>query len=165
MLYVVTGPPAGGKSTWVRGHAKAGDVVVDYDLLAGALSGPHQGDPHNHPEAVRKVAFRARTAAIREALRHVASTDVYIIHSMPKAEWLATYAEHHAQIVTVDPGRDVVMQRIAAERPATARAVATRWYNQAGKGNGRGTPPPGTPTPVPTPHPLCTPPARSSRTW
>lgn len=162
---MICGPPAGGKSTWVRGHAKPGDVVVDYDLLAGALSGPHQGDSHDHPEPIRSIAFRARTAAIREALRHVDTADVYIIHSMPKPDWLATYAEHNAQIVTVDPGRDVVLARIAAERPATARAVATRWYNQAGKGNrGHGRPP--TPQGQATPsHPLHTPPARSSRTW
>lgn len=165
MLYVVTGPPAGGKSTWVRGHARPGDVVVDYDLLAGALSGPHQGDPHQHPEPIRTIAFRARTAAIREALRHVANVDVYIIHSMPKPDWMTTYAEHHAEIVTIDPGRDVVMERIAEQRPASARAVATRWYNNRARGNGRGAAPPPGPAPMPTRHPQCTPPPRSSRSW
>lgn len=161
---MVTGPPAGGKSTWVRGHARPGDVVVDYDLLAAALSGPSSGNPWDHPEAVRQVAYRARTAAIREALRHTTSTDVYVIHSMPKPEWLATYAEHDAQVITIDPGRDVVMARIAAERPASARAVATRWYNQAGqgtRGQGRGrAPQAGAP-----PHPLHTPPPTTSRQW
>ncbi|MGP4092946.1 hypothetical protein [Nonomuraea sp. KM90] len=138
---------------------------MDYDLLAGALSGPHQGNPHDHPEAVRQVAFRARTAAIREALRHVHTTDVYVIHSMPKPEWLTTYAEHNAEIVVIDPGRDVVMQRIAEERPPSAKGVATRWYNQAGQGNrgqARGTAPQGGARPR---HPQCTPPPRSSRSW
>lgn len=149
----------------MRGQAKPGDVVVDYDLLAGALSGPHSGDPHRHPEPVRTIAFRARTAAIREALLHVDTTDVYIIHSMPSADALARYTEHHAQLITIDPGRDVVMQRIAEQRPATARAVAARWYNQAGSMR-QGTA--GTPNPhpdAPTPHPLCTPPPRPSRSW
>lgn len=165
MLIVVTGPPAGGKSTWVRGQAKAGDVVVDYDLLAVALSGPHRGDPHGHAEPIRTIAFKARTAAIREALRHVADTDVYVIHSMPKPEWIATYQQHGAEIVVIDPGRDVVMARIEAERPATARGVATRWYNQAAEGAGRQ----GSPVPHPLGagprHPLHTPPTRSSRSW
>lgn len=164
MLWVVTGPPAGGKSTWVRGRAKPGDVVVDYDLLAGALSGSHQGDPHSHPEPIRSIAYKARTAAIREALRHVSKADVYVIHSMPSAEWLATYAEHGAEIVVIDPGRDVVMQRIAQERPATAKGVATRWYNQAGQGT-RGEARGGAPQGAGTPHPPCTPPPRSSRSW
>ncbi|HEX4818502.1 MAG TPA: AAA family ATPase [Nonomuraea sp.] len=162
----MTGPPAGGKSTWVRGRAKPGDVVVDYDLLAGALSGPHQGDPHNHPEAVRQVAYRARTAAIREALRHTHDVDVYVIHSMPNPEWMATYQQHGAEIVVIDPGRDVVMQRIEQERPASAKAVATRWYNNRNKGTrgqGRGGGPQGGGA-LP-PHPPCTPPPRSSRSW
>ncbi|MCW2768191.1 MAG: hypothetical protein JWO11_4150, partial [Nocardioides sp.] len=160
MLYVVTGPPAGGKSTWVREHAKPGDVVVDYDLIAGALSAPGaDGTPHDHRGAVRDVAFRARSAAIREALRHIADIDVYIIHSLPPADALAKYAEHHAHLVTVDPGRDVVMQRIAEQRPRTARDVAARWYSQAGRGRQYGAPPtPGRDTPPGTPHPMHTPP-------
>ncbi|MDX3110161.1 hypothetical protein PW035_55800, partial [Nonomuraea angiospora] len=135
-------------------------MVVDYDLIAGALSGPHSGHPHDHPEPVRTIAFKARTAAIREALRHVADVDVYIIHSMPKPEWLVTYAEHGAQVITIDPGRDVVMQRIAAERPTTARAVATRWYNQTGTQGqgrqGRARTPQGAGPPHPPPHSLYT---------
>ncbi|MEV0616181.1 AAA family ATPase [Nonomuraea sp. NPDC050404] len=167
MLWVLTGPPAGGKSTWVRGRAQPGDVVVDFDTLAVALSGPREGDTHGHPEAVRQVTHRARIAAIREALRHVRDVDVYVIHSMPSAEWLATYAEHSAEIITIDPGRDVVMERIARERPASAKGVATRWYNQAAtqgtRGQGRGGRPQG--AGAPTPHPPCTPPPRTSRSW
>lgn len=140
MLYVVTGPPASGKTTWVREHAKPGDVVVDYDLIAGALSGPGSATTHDHRGALRLVTFRARSAAIREAMRHIDSVDVYVIHSMPPADALARYTEHNAQIVAIDPGRDIVMARIAEQRPTASRAVAERWYSQAGRGQ-RGTPP------------------------
>ena len=37
-LYVVTGPPCGGKSTYVREHAKPGDFVIDLDRLALAIT-------------------------------------------------------------------------------------------------------------------------------
>ena len=37
-VYVITGPPAGGKTTWVRERAKPGDITIDYDTLAQALS-------------------------------------------------------------------------------------------------------------------------------
>lgn len=164
-LIVVTGPPASGKSTWVRAHAKPGDVVVDYDLIAGALSVPGSGTPHDHRGAVRDVAFRARAAAIREALQHLADVDVYVIHSLPPADALVKYAEHNAQVVTVDPGQDVVMARIAEERPYGARAVAMRWYSQAGRGHS-GSPLDGHPPHLPTPpHPPYGPGPRSSRTW
>lgn len=139
--------------------------MVDYDLLAGALSGPHQGDPHDHPHAVRQVAFRARTAAIREALRHSDKVNVYVIHSMPKPEWMATYQQHGAEVIVIDPGRDVVMQRIAEERPPSAKGVATRWYNSRGKRagqEGRAPAPLGGAAPH---HPLHAPPPRTSRSW
>lgn len=37
-LYLVTGPPAAGKSTWVRKHATHGDITIDYDALATVLT-------------------------------------------------------------------------------------------------------------------------------
>ncbi|WP_165683056.1 AAA family ATPase, partial [Mycobacteroides abscessus] len=45
-LYLVTGPPAAGKSTWVRQHAKHGDITIDYDAIASVLT-PAGGDPHD----------------------------------------------------------------------------------------------------------------------
>jgi hypothetical protein len=39
MLTVVVGPPAGGKSTWVLERAGPGDIVIDFDRLAVALTG------------------------------------------------------------------------------------------------------------------------------
>lgn len=125
-LYVVQGPPAGGKTTWVRRHAKPGDVVIDLDAMAAALT---VGEPgHRHEHAVLRCAQRARSVAIDEALRHAGDTDVYVVHSMPSEQSMARYAEHGAQVVTCDPGRDTVLARIAAERPAEAKAVAGRWY-------------------------------------
>lgn len=126
-LTVVTGPPAAGKSTYVQTHARPGDIVIDYDLLAAALS--PRGDTHNHPKVLAKVAYRARAVAIDEALRHVDDLNVWLIHTDPTPETLARYAQHGARMVTVDPGYDVVMDRITRERPHSARAVATRWYN------------------------------------
>lgn len=126
-LIVITGPPAAGKSTWVRQHAKPGDITIDYDRLALALT-VDGSDSHDHPRYLRHVASRARSAAIREALRYAGEVDVYVIHSLPAVDVLARYAEHHARVVTVDPGRDVVMERIRRERPRSMVPVAERWY-------------------------------------
>lgn len=37
-VYIVYGPPASGKSTYVREHKKKGDLVVDFDLIKQAIS-------------------------------------------------------------------------------------------------------------------------------
>jgi len=132
MMTVVVGPPAAGKSTWVRAHASAADVVIDYDLIAQALAGPG-ADTHDHTKAVSTLAHKARYAVIDEAVRHMADTDIYLIHSMPSAKHLARYRRLGARVVTVDPGRSVVEQRVRTMRRPALMAAVTRWYSQSDK--------------------------------
>ncbi|MET9815319.1 hypothetical protein [Streptomyces sp. NPDC006355] len=132
MLYVITGPPAAGKSSWITARARATDIVIDLDRLALALAGP--GAPSwKHDETLLKVAHRARFAAIDEAVKHRDTVDVYLIHTMPSPKALARYKRLDAEVVTVDPGQDIVMQRVRDMRDPTMTAVATRWYRQHAK--------------------------------
>ncbi|MFF2650378.1 hypothetical protein [Streptomyces sp. NPDC058045] len=127
MLYVVTGPPAAGKSSWIEAHAIAADIVIDLDRITSALTGPGAAAWCQHPLHLR-VAHRARFAAIDEALQHLDRLDVYLIHSQPSPKALAKYRRHQARIVVVDPGEQIVMARIEAMRAPEMRRVATRWY-------------------------------------
>jgi AAA domain-containing protein len=129
MLYVITGPPAAGKTTWIAGHAKAGDIVIDLDRIAVALTTPG-ADAWSHSDTLLKVAHRARFAAIDEATRHLDTTDVYLIHSMPNPKAMAKYRRLQARIVVVDPGQATTEQRIRDMRRPELQAVATRWYRQ-----------------------------------
>ncbi|MFF4847992.1 hypothetical protein [Streptomyces sp. NPDC001194] len=132
MLYVVTGPPAAGKSSWIAARAQATDIVIDLDRITLALSGP--GAPNwNQDEILRKVSLRARFAAIDEAVKHREATDVYLIHTMPSAKATARYTRLGAKIIVVDPGRDIVMQRVRDMRHTGMEAVATRWYSRRGR--------------------------------
>ncbi|MFC8277199.1 AAA family ATPase [Streptomyces sp. NPDC057271] len=127
MLYVITGPPASGKSSYVQSHAKASDIVIDLDVITRALSGP--GAPQwSQDPIVLRVAHRARFAAIEEAIAQRDKVDVWLIHTQPSPKALVKYKRLDAQIVTVDPGQDIVMQRIEAMRDPDMRRVATRWY-------------------------------------
>lgn len=129
-IRVVMGPPAGGKSTYVRERAGLGDVVVDLDALARALM-PAQLDDRTHvyPEHVRHVAIGARAAAIDRATRLVGlGVTVWIIHADPSPEDLDRYHFLRYQVITVDPGRAVVEARVAAERPAYMAAYVPKWY-------------------------------------
>jgi adenosyl cobinamide kinase/adenosyl cobinamide phosphate guanylyltransferase len=127
VLYVVTGPPASGKSSWIEAHAKPTDIVIDLDRITSALTGPGAPQWSQHPLHLR-VAHRARYAAIDEACQLLDQLDVYLIHTMPSAKHMAKYKRLGARIVVVDPGEAVVTQRIEAMRDPAMRRVASRWY-------------------------------------
>ncbi|MFZ3569950.1 hypothetical protein ACOKM5_23370 [Streptomyces sp. BH097] len=128
MLYVVTGPPAAGKSSWIQAHAKATDIVIDLDLMALAMAGPG-ADHHAHTDVLMRVVHRARFAALNEAYQHLDKTDVYVIHTQPSTKTIKKYERLDARIITVDPGREIVMRRIDAMRQPGMARVASRWYN------------------------------------
>lgn len=156
MLYVITGPPAAGKSTWVREHAKPGDVVIDYDLLASALTGPTGSPaPVSQPrpsKVLRDVTYRARRAAVDESLKHVNSVDVYIIHTHLTDQTRSLYSAHDAHFIVVDPGKAVVLERIRLMRSPSQLAVAQRWYASSSLSS------------LPASHSLCMNP-QQSRSW
>jgi len=125
-LYLIVGPPAAGKSTWVTQHAKPGDITIDYDTIASVLS--PLTDTYDQPAHVKSVTKAARQAAIDTAIRFARNTDVYVIHSSPSAALLTKYQTLGAQVVTVDPGRDVVLERCKTERPWQMGQAAKQWY-------------------------------------
>ena len=129
MLHLVTGPPASGKSTWVKQHAKHGDITIDYDAIASVLTPPGH-DPHDPPQHVKAVTKAARQAAIDTALTMSRDHDVYVIHSMPSPTLIARYQAHGAKVHTIDPGRNVVLARCKAERPWRMAQAAKLWYDQ-----------------------------------
>ncbi len=128
-LYLVTGPPAAGKSTWVRQHAKQGDITIDYDAIAQTLT-PNGDAPHDHPAHVKAVTKAARQAAIDKALTLADQHDVYVIHSMPSHALVQHYQAHGAEVVTIDPGQDVVLARCKRERPWRITQAAKQWYRE-----------------------------------
>jgi hypothetical protein len=136
VLIVVTGPPAAGKSSYIRSHAKPADVVIDLDLMALAMAGPG-ADHHAHDPILLRIVHRARQAAIHEAERHLNDTDVYLIHTMPSAKARAKYKRLGARIVTVDPGEAIVRRRVRDLRQPEMEAVVTRWYREYRKGGSR----------------------------
>lgn len=130
-IHVIMGPPCSGKSTWVRERAVLGDVVIDFDALAVALGGDDSRDySHDHFAAVVRTA---RSAVVEHVLRNrswhgATGPDAFIIHTRPSPEQLDRYLDVGAQMTTLDPGREIVLQRCRAERPASIVKVAEGWY-------------------------------------
>lgn len=126
-VHVVIGPPAAGKSTFVRQHAGPDDVVIDFDLLANALSN-QDATNHDHTKTVKMVTKAARAAAVAKACSMGVTT--WMIHSSPAQSTLDRYAAAGATIHVVDPGKDIVMSRCKRERPRAMMIAAAKWYDE-----------------------------------
>lgn len=129
-LFVITGPPTAGKTTWVREHAQPGDITIDYDALVAALT-PRGAEPYDAPMHVVDVAQTARNAAIHVALNKIWHCDIYLIESRPSAQSQQRYEQLGAQFVDIDPGYDVCITRARTQRHPRVQHAVDRWYRDA----------------------------------
>lgn len=138
-VYVVTGPPAAGKTTWVQQHAKPGDVTIDYDGLLQALAPGMPNDPVEQPPHIVATVQAARSAAINDATLDAdawgtgARYDVYLVHAMPDRHSMNRYRAHRFEIITIDPGHaECVRRAVAAGRTPRQLAIIQDWYQRRG---------------------------------
>lgn len=126
-LYVVTGPPCAGKSTWVRERAQTGDIVVDLDRLALAITA--EGTPHHsYPGHIRGAAIQVRRAAVSVALAYCRTGNSYVIHAKPSDKALKLYKRYRPQIVELTAPYSVLVERAKAERPPHILASLATWW-------------------------------------
>ena len=123
-IHVVMGPPCSGKSTYVREHAKDGEVRIDFDLLAQALG---SDVPHGSKGDIRAVAFAARQAAIDRCIDE--RIPAWVIHSNPTDDQLSRYEEAGAEFIEMDADLDTCLQRAEEDgRPSETFAVIREWF-------------------------------------
>lgn len=126
-VHIITGPPAAGKSTYIKEHAGPADVVIDMDRIALAISCEGM-DHHDYPYYIMEIARAMRAVAISHATRMKAKVHVWVIHTRPSPDRLAEYRGHGWEVVTIDPGMSVVMERAQRERPERVLPVIESWY-------------------------------------
>lgn len=124
MITVVTGPPCSGKSTYVRQHAKPGDIVIDFDIMAQAFG---SSAPHDHSAATRHVTIQARRAAIAAAITIHHQAPVWIVDCNISPERLTAYRRAGASIVALDVDRAELHRRAGAERPPLWHRLIDEW--------------------------------------
>ena len=129
MLHVICGPPCSGKSTYVREHAKDGDLLVDYDVIAQAFG---CSEPHQARRACTNpnlAAFVARRAVIEWALDHAEEVEGWIIHTNPLQEDMDAYEQAGAEIVTLDTDIDTCLARCESDsRPPGTEDAIREWF-------------------------------------
>lgn len=127
MIHVVTGHICSGKSWYVRQHAEPGDVVIDLDRIALAIS--HEDTPHHeYPIHITDIARVVRWFAIDEAVRlhRRASWDLWIIHAYPSDDDLAKYRRLGAAVAEIKADVATLRERASAQRPEHARQMLER---------------------------------------
>lgn len=79
-VYIVWGPPAAGKTTYVREHKMSGDLIVDFDLIKQAVSMEPKtgniGDLYPLAEGVREYLYQ------KIETRDVAAENAWVIGSL-----------------------------------------------------------------------------------
>lgn len=140
-VFIVTGPPCAGKTTWVQANADPADVVIDMDALVAAMTTADAG--FTAPSSlIWRTAMAARDAAVRKVLdrhsRHVVENingietelDAYVIHAVPNRDQVDRYIAQGARILVVDPGRRTVINRATeAGRIDTVHNAIVGWYH------------------------------------
>ena len=126
MLHIITGAPCSGKSTYVREHAKGGDVIVDFDVIAHALGSEVD---HQAEGMVRECAFKARSAVIGHLVEHADECEAWIIHSDP-ADWQReAYEKVGAEFIDLDTDMETCLERaVEDERPDGEEQAIRDWF-------------------------------------
>lgn len=124
MVTVIVGPPCSGKTSYMRQHAKRGDIVIDFDLMAKALGSPVT---HGHTPPIQHVTTMARRAAIQAALTVGQKTDVWIVDCNPTQDRLHSYRQAGAHIVTLTADKDELHRRAGQERPRLWHRLINDW--------------------------------------
>ena len=111
MITLVTGAPASGKSTYVRYHAKPGDVIIDLDNIKEFARGDE------------KLAARLRTAF--ESRMHTLTQDVWVDRA------LYIRRHHVARVVELRAPGEILHSRARGRGDSQeVHEVIDRWLDQ-----------------------------------
>ena len=116
-MILVAGPPCGGKTTYVKQHARPTDRVVDWDDIIEELGGTRY-QPTPEIEAQAHHLWRQR----------LPSAD-YMIWRCPNRVTRGRFrARYNARVVVVMASMRVCLDRAKAQRPPIWQANVRQWF-------------------------------------
>lgn len=137
-VVLVCGPPAAGKTTWVKARAASDDLVIDLDVYRVRVGGKAW---ENDPEVLRR-AYALRDADIR-SLAERSGGVAWLIAMAPtrkeRQQWAEALGAHLTVVMLATPAEECV-RRVARdpERQGAAQimveAIGRWWADHAGGG-------------------------------
>lgn len=129
---VVCGPPGSGKTTWVRDHAERGDLILDLDTLAQAVTGL---DLYDKPDELLPYVWDARDAMLTRLAAYGDVPAWIIMMGARAAERSEMRDRFDAEIVVLEtPGAECI--RRLTNDPARAGdleewgELVVRWWSE-----------------------------------
>jgi 5-methylcytosine-specific restriction endonuclease McrA len=134
-LTIVCGPPASGKSTYVKEHAGKYDLVIDLDEIASSLSGQSLHDWDRSKWLV--PAMRRRNEILGDLSRATTARwpRAWLIVSEAKPEYRQWWDDtlKPERIIVIETQPDECMRRVRADstrpRDKTNAAITAWWSN------------------------------------
>lgn len=132
MLHIITGDPLTGKSTFVKKHAKNGDLVIDLDEIARALTITEVS--HQYPLHIRQLAIIARQAVIARILQsNLNNLEVWLIHADPNKEQIKRYQLKSAQFHHCTASPQELSERLKTRTPENQAKIRAYYQKKANK--------------------------------
>jgi hypothetical protein len=126
---LVSGPPCGGKSSYLATYAKPSDLIVDYDALAIALR--YGASSHEHVDVHKPFICEARDAVLdRLMLGNHGVRQAWIVNAGARRSDRNMYRRRYgAEVIVVLSPEDVCLRRAASQRPGDWHRYVKSWFN------------------------------------
>jgi 5-methylcytosine-specific restriction endonuclease McrA len=132
-LTIVCGPPASGKSHYVRQHADSRDLVIDLNVIAHELS----GEPMHRWSRDRwfDMALRKRNAMLGELSKRPVWPAAWLIMTEPSAERRAWWAEtmKPAALIVIEADEALCLAHAALDADRNQQQtmmLVKRWWSE-----------------------------------
>lgn len=123
-LTIVCGPPCAGKTTYVRQHADANDLVIDLDEIVAGLRPSHRHWSGTRDPDLLNRSIRVRNALLGSLARRAHGKAWFIVAAPTTFERDWWGSQLGGDVVVLDPGREECKRRaLAQQTPAAVRGV------------------------------------------
>lgn len=125
-IEIVSGPPAAGKTTYVRDHAKPGDTVIDLDDISLSID-PTFKQWRGRSDDLLARSLRARNEILGQLDRKQTGKAWLIVSAPTKAERKWWQDKLGGKVTLLNPGYSECMKR-SRQRGTPSHGVE-RWFN------------------------------------